>query len=338
MKSLPFYLMMNKLYTMKYKQYAAYVQKIIHSDWFKIEIKSKNIEVKYFEQNMTNKYLNIYFEFCCDNIIYKEKIAQLININLKNSTIYQVGVLLQQLQQDFIESGFIKDLKFYKRNYFLTLYMQKFNSYIDLSILSKVLNYNFIYVYNVRYSLNVLLPKKTHFYAMLVKSIIAKNPRIKDKEISQILAKKYGLDYSRKQVCNLRAKHLIPAYNKRESGLYLMNEKFYTEKILLTKESVKKVIPKTSGIYELCTSDEQNYSLTKSSTVYIGSSNNLKNRLYTYSMNNGHTERIREFIQANTIYCRYIKIYNHKENEKIFLNNFKYLTGDLPLLNNNNIY
>ena len=323
---------------MKYKQYTAYIKKIISSCWFKEEIKLKNIKIIYLQSNLEQKYINIYFKFDCDRFYNRKYISKLININLKNKTIYQVKILLQQLQEKFIISGFLQDLNFHSRKDFIELYKEKFDGYIDNSILSKVLNNNTIKVKNNLYTLNLILPSKVYLYSIYIKAIISDKPHVKDREVSQILKVKYNINYKRKQICNLRAKYLIPSFDKREISKYLINEKFYTQKIVLKKENVNMLLSTLCGVYELSSQYYQHYTLVKSMTVYIGSSKNIKNRLYSYSTNNGHTELIKKFIKKETVYFRYIKIQNYKEYEKIFLENFKTLSGDLPLLNQNNVF
>jgi hypothetical protein len=327
MKKQVFYMIMNSLYKMNYRQYTNYIKKkILNTSWFKEAVRNKKIKIIYLEKNSSNKYLNIQF-IIKDFISYKR--AALLNVNLKNITIYNIRTLLKEVQHKFIKTNNSLDLKLITRVELVKIYKKRFNidnkpRYLDLSLLSKILSH---YTFNMKkknYYLVSLLPSKTYLISIYIRDIISKNPIISDSQISNELEKNFQINCTRRQVCYIRIKYLIATYLKRDKISYKYNEKYFTQIYHLTKAIISKIVPNSSGIYELIANNQ---------TVYIGSSKNLKSRLYNYSVQNGHTDTINSFMQKNLMYIRFIKTAMYKKYEKIFLDDFIYFTGKLPILN-----
>ena len=82
------------------------------------------------------------------------------------------------------------------------------------------------------------------------------------------------------------------------------------------------------------------YPYLKSDIIYIGSSNNLKKRLYNYiHQNKIHNKDFRLFAIKNLkkLYFRILKTKLYKEYEKYFLDSFIQYYGALPLLSKQKI-
>lgn len=319
MKQTPFYLIMNKLYKMSSLEYEKYIQKnILQTLWFKNAIKNKQLQIKFLDRkNNTSKYLYIYFKYTEEPFQNRVK---LININLKNTTIFQIKTLLQKLQKTYIITKNKTDLRLIDRKYFIKLYKRDFpNCYIDLSVLSRVLKYQ---------NLSHLLPKKSELYYFYIKDILQNDPTLNDTQVTKKLFEQFKISSNSRTICRIRNKYLISSIYTRDQISYKANEKYFSEKSLLSKEKIKKTIPSSSGIYEL---------INQNKTIYIGSTKNLKNRLYNYASNNAHTQIIKHYIQNNTIEVRFIKTNLYKKYEKIFLEDFEDFCGSLPLLNQQRI-
>ncbi|MCT7588525.1 GIY-YIG nuclease family protein [Aliarcobacter butzleri] len=92
------------------------------------------------------------------------------------------------------------------------------------------------------------------------------------------------------------------------------------------------------GVYELSSNEKIFYPFAENKVIYIGSSNNLKKRLKTYTSKTAHTNDIKNFIKDNEkIYFRIIKTFDYQEHEKELIDTFINLYGDLPRLNTQRI-
>lgn len=342
----------NNLYNLSFKNYLNYLKKsIFDQKWFKDACKQRKVKIKYLSekilQNEENKYYlkfennNLYFS---KYFLYKfeyeildnNKHLKLLNINIKNQTIFNVVSLIFFKQKLFLRTNSYLDCILINREDFTKEYSQKYNSYLDVSILSKILN-NIEYLHeNTIYKLHHLIPKKSFMYSIYVKEIINSNANIKsDLEISRILLDRYNIKLSRRNICTLRKKYLIPKVQKRdEFNFYLQNRDFYSEKKELNKINLKLLENHLAGIYELSSNKEKKHPFSRNNILYIGSSNNIKKRLLTYSSQNAHSTNLRNYLEINKeVYFRIIKTNEYKKFEMNFLNAFIFYNGCLPKLN-----
>jgi hypothetical protein len=245
------------------------------------------------------------------------------------------------LQKKFLKTNYYQNIHRIDRKTFVTEYIKRFNSYLDISILCKILN-NIEYIYkNCLYKLTHLIPKKSFLYSLYIKDLINSNlyPLKGDFEISKILFSKYDIKISRRVVCDIRNKYLIQKIQKRKIfNFYLYNEKSYDKKRILNKCNISILENNVEGIYELSSNKLKEYPHSKNNTIYIGSSKNIKKRLLTYTHKTAHTENIRNFMKKEKeIYFRMIKTTNYKELEMHFINAFIDINGELPKLNKQRI-
>lgn len=92
----------------------------------------------------------------------------------------------------------------------------------------------------------------------------------------------------------------------------------------------------TSAVYELISISKVDYNYSQSTTIYIGSTKNLYKRLNEYKNNKGHSLKMRNYLEDNLLYFRFIKTDNYQHLETILLHEFISLYGEMPLLNINN--
>ncbi len=261
--------------------------------------------------------------------------VKLLNINIKNESIFNLLKLLCNLQSTFLSSNCLQDLCIFKRANIIELYKKTYNLYFDSSILSKILNNSSVLLNGRKRFLAELVPKEIFLYSLYIKDIITKNPaNLNDTNVAMLLYQQYNILLSRRKVCYIRNKYLIQPISKRhDSYFYINNDKLFSPYQELKKENILNLAKNTKGIYELSSLKKENYPTTKSTIIYLGSSKDLKQRLLMYTSNNAHTESLKNYINTNSIYFRTINTVNYKEYEMIFLNAFIVLYGNLPLLN-----
>lgn len=338
MKKIPFYLLTNKLYTMSLKNYLNYLKKdILSSSWFKENCKNKNIRVKvlskdYFSQEPKNCYFiynkeKIYFyKLFLLKFEYQETIKNNyhlkllnININIKHETLFNLVTLLFSSQKLFLDTGHYPNIIFLDRKIFIESYIKEYNSYLDLSILSKILN-NINYAQDSYiYKLNHLFPKKTFIYSVYIKILLnSKKVLENDLEISKLLFELYNIKISRRTVCDIRNKYLIPRIKRNEEKKLTLNfNNFNNKRKILNKENISTLENNLKGVYELSSNEKNFYPFAENKVIYIGSSNNLKKRLKTYTSKTAHTNNIKNFIKENEkIYFRIIKTFDYQEYKK----------------------
>ena len=356
MKKIPFYILTNKLYIMSFRNYLNHIKSTISQNWFKKACKEKKIKVIFlskdiFFDNQKNCYLRFiknklyFYKYFLLKFEYEElennNHLKLLNINIKNETVFKVSSLIFSIQKSFLDTKHYQDIDLITRKEFIDEYTNRYNTYLDSSILSKILN-NINYSYkNSKFKLNSLILKKNFIYSLYIKDLLNSDLyQLKnDYQISQILLQFFEIKLSRRTVCTIRNKYLILRVQKRKKfNFYFHNEKFYDEKRELNKYNISLLEKKLSGIYELSTNTLKKYYFSKNSIIYIGSSKNIKKRLATYTLKTAHSKDIKNFMQTDeTIYFRIIRTLNYKEFEMQLINSFIDINGELPKLNKQRI-
>lgn len=356
MKKIQFYIINNNLYKLSSRNYLKYLKNVLNKEWFKKACKEKKIKIEFLSKNISSnnskvtciKYEknNFYFpKLFLIKFIYVEleenNHLKLLNINIRNETIFRVVTFLYLLQKIFLKTNYYQDINIIDRKFFIVEYIKKFNSYLDASILCKILN-NIKYLYkNNLYELKCLIPKKSLVYSLFIKDLINSDlfDLKKDSQISEILYLKYNIKISRRRVCDIRNKYLIPKIQKGKIfNFYLYNQKLYDKKRVLNKSNISILKNNIQGIYELSSNEIKKYQHSENNIIYIGSSKNIKKRLSTYTLKTAHSQNIRNFIQKEKeIYFRIIITPNYKTFERYFINAFIDITGELPKLNKQRI-
>ncbi|MDZ7819466.1 MAG: GIY-YIG nuclease family protein [Aliarcobacter sp.] len=344
-----FYLLTNNLYLASPLLFRnEIIKNIISKSWFKkackenkikIILLSKNISTskKYYVINKSSKYLfdkysMIQFRF---EKLENNNHLKLLNINLRNETLFNVINYLISIQSKFLETKHYKDLLQFERKDFIKMYQEKYNKYLDLSIFSKILNYCHFKIETKEYKIIDLFPSKLLFHSILIREIINKYINIhSDDLISKKLKEKYKINISRRKVNYIRNKYLILNKNKQQHI-----HKEFTSYEILSKINLRFLKYKQKGIYELSSKRICEYPYMKIETLYIGSTNNLRKRLLSYtSIEKGHNKNMESFFRdLDILYFRVLKTRLYKEYEKHFIDLFIKDYGSLPILNKQRI-
>ncbi len=353
-RKIVFYLILTKFCRLSARQYESFVsEKILKSNWFKVLCRDKNVKVSYLSKNFkhSNKgslycsisdgkisFFNKAHIIIFDNINTKENCRfKLINVNIKNKTTFKLVNLLCKLQVKFLKTLHFSDLIFFDRNEIVKLFGESFNnSYIDMSLISRIAANTTIEIEGNKYLLSILLPKKTFLISLLIKDIFYSHEQkiLTDEVIAKKLNCEHGFSLNRKNIHYIRKKYFIPSGRAFfETNECVLSRKSLSLKFVLSKENLKKIPNNTKAIYELCVDFELDYPATKSCTIYIGSSKNLRERLQAYLSGFAHTSKMRNFLESHLVYYRYLNTSNYLAYEKKFLECFGVISGSLPKLN-----
>jgi hypothetical protein len=326
------------------------IQKLLFSSSFK----KYNVKIEYLEENsnedslnemfIIDKYGKIIFLHKYNLLQFRYdlkscKINGLININIKNEKTYEIIKVLQSLQNDFIVSNNLKDLKDISYDDIIKKHQNMFQGYIAKNIISYVLK-------NTRYKdrdnnimkLSFLRPSKNFLQYIKIKSILHKYPDASDLLIQKNLQKDFQIKLSTVQISKIRKRYFIPKKSQRNKLIpYQRFQKYFTPIQKLTKENLA-LYKKLGVVYELIDQKVIEYNFATSKTLYIGSTKNLSVRLNCYISNYAHTEKLKDYMEKHTVYFRFIVTNNYKEIERILLQEFQEYYGGLPLLNTNGSY
>ena len=350
-KQVQFYSLLNSLHKLNTFQYAKYVKSIIDSSYFRKSIKSKKLKINYLNKRIFNDSLEdiyfykdktgnfYYFKYFMVNFNYDfnnndDLSLKLMNINIINNGTYNLIQLLITKQNRFLNSGLIKDLLLIRRIQLVDEYKLIHNDYFDKTLISRIIKKSFR-MDDAIHNLSLLIPKKSYYYSIFIFKIINDKTSLNDEEIVKELFCRFGLKLDRREVCYIRNKYFIPKSSSRHDVLFYKNyEPRFSKVKVLNKENLQSLIYNASGIYELLSDELEEYPYSSSTTIYIGSSKNLKKRMNTYLNNNSHNILFDRYFQSNKkIYFRYIENEYYKFLEKRFLDSFFKLFGSLPLLN-----
>lgn len=353
MKNISFYLIINKLYVMTFYKYVKYIkEQVLDTQWFKKAYKEKKVSIKYLSNNYFKtifsnnhfKYENTKYYFYKLLLIkfdYKESLEKnnhlkLLNINIVNETRFKIVELLIFLQKKFLDTNYFFNMKIIDREDFINIYIKKYNSYLDKSILSKVLNNTYFLFNKSIYNLSYLVPQKRFIYSIYIKDIINTNSNsLKgDQDISDLLYKKYQIKLSRRVICSIRNSYLIPKIRITKFNEDIECIDSFSNKKVLNKKNISLLPNNLEGVYELSSNKIETYPFLTTKIVYIGSSKNIKKRLKTYTEKYAHTKEIQNFIKnGDNIYFRVAKSLEYRLFERKIIDNFIYLHGSLPKLN-----
>ncbi|WP_321469478.1 GIY-YIG nuclease family protein [Halarcobacter sp.] len=271
--------------------------------------------------------------------IYSNKcqINSLININIKNQKTYEVIRVIEILQKKFLRSNDLKDLKKITHDDILKLHKILFNSFLSKPIISLILNNtNYRDRDNSVFKLSYLTPKNHFINYIKIKLILSKYPYSTDKFIKEELKKQYCVNISTVQVFKIRTKYFIPnRFERYVSNNYKRFELYFSKIEFLNNDNICNFY-NTSAVYELISISKVDYNYSQSTTIYIGSTKNLYKRLNEYKNNKGHSLKMRNYLEDNLLYFRFIKTDNYQHLETVLLHEFISFYGEMPLLNINN--
>ena len=140
-----------------------------------------------------------------------------------------------------------------------------------------------------------------------------------DKQISQKIRTRYGIDISRRAVGQCRKELGIASSYRRIKTSYPPINFDYSRFFPFNKQSVKKNAPKNSGVYELSTGGlGVKYPKGKSKIFYLGSAKNIRKRLLEHLGSSGRNGGIKDFLKEHSCLFRnilYSKDWNKMEKE-----------------------
>ncbi len=123
----------------------------------------------------------------------------------------------------------------------------------------------------------------------------------------------------------------IPNFKERVAHYYERDITF-SGQAMLSKDNLKK-IPHEAGVYELSIPSKIDYPNYRSNVIYIGSSQNLRNRIADYSRNGLKNDRLKDFINNYNVFVCFYLTENYIFVEKKLLRSFKNTYGQLPKAN-----
>ena len=157
-----------------------------------------------------------------------------------------------------------------------------------------------------------------------------------DRKIAEKVKAISGIDISRRTVGHCRKELGVADSYRRINTFYPPTNFDYSRFFPFNNQSVKKNAPKKSGVYELSTTGlEIEYSKGKSKVFYLGSTNDIRKRLFEHSGFSGRNEGIMNYYKDYSCLFRYklcSKDWNKKERE--LYNNFIMSFGRAPKCNN----
>jgi len=127
-----------------------------------------------------------------------------------------------------------------------------------------------------------------------------------DRELSEYLKRTHQIDITFQQIASFRSQLKIPKSGERQKiNLFWQEEGGFSPWHELNIENIYQV-PIHGGVYEVAYRDQSyKYPKRKSSTIYIGSSGNLRKRLKAHLSQNNHNDCLKESIKSRCVF-RYI--------------------------------
>ncbi len=308
------------LFNLSNKKYIKFVEKLIICDTFQYLINKKKIGIFYLNKSDISKINLIDFnliQFKFEKNSLPKNLVSLVNINIKNRQTYELIKTIEYLQKDFIYSNNILDLKYFSYKDILDIHYKMYKKVLISSHISNI-------VKNIT-DLKELVPARHFVLYNQIKYIVSKYENLTDKQISNLLQNEFNTSVKSKTIFNVRKKYNIP--NKKNRKLTIYSKYKFSKQYKLNLDNIKD-LKNIKAVYEL---------LDFNTTIYIGSTKDLKRRLYQYISNKGHTKAIREYIKRKKIYFRYLPNYNYKNLEKDILNTYYNHFGKYPILNHNKI-
>jgi len=206
------------------------------------------------------------------------------------------------------------------------------NRYIDESIISRVLRNTVVETHGRQILLSQIFPKKIQWLSQCLREIICRDDAIDSDIVLAIrLREKLNLSISPKTVQRARIFSGIPSQRDRLGKHYGRLQA--SRPLRRLEKSILAELPDNGAVYELHRCDgEEIYPLGTSAVLYIGASQNLRRRLYSYIAGHAHTDSLRMAI-ADGVMLRYMRVDNPMQFETILIEGFSRRYGSLPRLN-----
>lgn len=250
-------------------------------------------------------------------------------INTRNTFSMHILKCLLHCQRSYWLSGKEVDLQPLTLKRFLALHPLQ---YLDNSRLSRLLPQLVVLTpHGELVGLKTLFVSSKRVYAYCIRELIhTSQVPLKDKDIQFLLAQE-GIDLSLRTICNCRKLLNIPHYKGRASCYYGRDVAF-SDYVSLSEKKINGILAEP-GVYELSIPAKLEYERDKSNVVYIGSSQDLRKRIATYSGNGVKNRILSDFLRKHEVFVRFSPTDQHRSLEKELLKNFKDNYGELPKCN-----
>ena len=266
-------------------------------------------------------------------------------INSRNFMFHRILSSVNCHQREFINSGKEDDLHLLKQQDLADRKKKENKQYLDTSRVSRIINGNHILLPDhTSISLKNFFLSKPDLIKRALRIAIEKeqyqlrcgirDTSYTDQELQNYLQNFYLIEVSRQTVTAYRNELHITERKKRQKTNIFVNDSIgFSSWRDFNIEQVRKVPPK-AGVYELGYKQETiQYSKQESNIFYIGSSENLSQRLNSHLKGNSHNTGISEALKHPCIF-RFSNTFKHwRQKEKIHFDTFVFLYGNNPKYN-----
>ncbi len=254
-------------------------------------------------------------------------------INTRNEFSHHVLQSLMTYQRNYFLSGKEVDLKPLTFKEFLSRFPCQ---HLDQSRLSRLVGNLLVRTpQDEIISLRNLYVSRKRSYAYHIKEVVDESASsgdnaLTDSEIQSEL-KNRGICLTVRTICNCRRLLNIPHHKERASHYYGRDVALSDHKVVSEKKFGK--IPAEPGVYELSMDSKIDYPKHMSNVIYVGSSDNLRKRIATYSGRKLKNAHLSLLVGRCELFVRYVVSSEHRTLEKTLLKSFKDNFGALPKAN-----
>jgi hypothetical protein len=156
-----------------------------------------------------------------------------------------------------------------------------------------------------------------------------------DEELRRKIEEDFGLVITRREVSHCRKELGILPHFKRNGYVYYTLAASFSQLYPFTSASVKANAPACPGVYELCLGGSGiEYPSGCCQTFYVGSTKNIRKRLFSHLSLNSKNDRIQTFIKEGNCLFRYLRVpQGWAQEEKKVYNLFISTYGNSPICN-----
>lgn len=341
-----------RVMTMNVAKYHRFVSTIEATEWFRDQVQKGDLKITYYphtkslcRRGSVGAITENGFLFSCEHFAVTYNLSPTVaidknwhtlrHINQRNSITHRIIEIIILLQQEYLVSQDPITLRQLPYQQIITEYKRLYpDSYMDASVISRLVKTILLEVKGKTTLLNELLPGKSYLSGLRIEMLLkTTDPLLTDEDLQRNLANKFDLHVTRRYVSYCRNLMGIPDVRLRRKKDFHFFSLGFNRPVPLQYKTLDS-IPEVPGVYQFCLVEEaQEYVNSTSSIVYIGSSGNLNNRIKTYLYGYGHTTSIREYIKDHSMTIRFQKIHAYRATEARIIHAFVEEFGELPFLN-----
>ncbi len=216
-------------------KYHRFITDIEASDWFQDHLRKGELEINYDHHigdlcntGSLGQFTENEFIFSCRNFAVTYNISPKVavdknwhtlrHINQRNCITARLMKIIGRLQEDYLLTHDPINIRRLPYQQILDEYKRLSpESYIDHSVISRVVNNIIVEVNGKTISLNEVLPRKSHLIGIrIVKLLETLNPLLSDRELQKELRDRYSLQITRRYVSYCRNLMGIPVARLRK--------------------------------------------------------------------------------------------------------------------------